>query len=271
MPRPARPWFRFYVEACSDRKLRRLKPAQRWLWVSVLAAARQSPEPGVLFDGEIGEPMTDAGIADFAGMTPSDVTRTLPLFERAEMIDRHESGAWHVTNFGRRQYESDVSTNRTRKHRSKERSGNVPTSVPGTFQERPSERPSERDSSLAPATESETEIDLQGGENSRTAPDDRAPPPRRCPAHSHIDGPGPPCIDCRDARVTHNVWQRQHATPPAKSPELTEQERTQRAQLARAEAGTARVRELAQEPADPNATQHVRQLRDSLRPHQENP
>ena len=63
MPRPARPWFRFYVEALSDRKLRRLTPAQRWLWVAVLGAARQSPIPGHLMVSER-EPMDAHDLAD---------------------------------------------------------------------------------------------------------------------------------------------------------------------------------------------------------------
>ena len=46
MPRVARPWFRFYVEAMRDPKMRRLSPAERWLWVAVLAACRESWIPG---------------------------------------------------------------------------------------------------------------------------------------------------------------------------------------------------------------------------------
>ncbi|MCL6443142.1 MAG: hypothetical protein K6T83_06760 [Alicyclobacillus sp.] len=35
-------WFRFYTEAISDTKIRRLPPAQRWLWVVMLSLARKS-------------------------------------------------------------------------------------------------------------------------------------------------------------------------------------------------------------------------------------
>lgn len=129
MPRPARPWFRFYVEALSDRKLRRLTPAQRWLWVAVLGAARMSPEPGVLLVAE-NEPMDEHDLADIAAMPVRDVEKALPLFERAGMLHRDDAGAWVVTNWSGRQYESDNVTARTRKHRSKEHGRNVPTNVP---------------------------------------------------------------------------------------------------------------------------------------------
>lgn len=132
MARPARPWFRLYVEATSDRKLRRLTPAQRWLWVAVLAAARQSPISGALMVSESDE-MNAHDLADIAGMSVRDVEKALPLFERAGMIERdHELDAWVVPKWSDRQYESDVSTVRTRKHRSKEPVGNVPTPFEGT-------------------------------------------------------------------------------------------------------------------------------------------
>lgn len=131
MSRPQRPWFRFYVEAVADPKLRTLTPAQRWLWVSVLAAARHSPKPGTLmiFDEM---PMDDASLAGFAGMFPAEVRKAMPLFEKLGMIEVDDQGAWAVCNWKRRQFESDDVTERTRLHRSKEHNGNVPKSFPGT-------------------------------------------------------------------------------------------------------------------------------------------
>lgn len=137
MPRPARPWFRFYVEALSDRKLRRLTPAQRWLWVAILGAARQSPIGGYLLISER-ESMDAVDLADIAGMPVRDVERALPLFERAGLIERDDDfGAWYVPKWNTRQYESDDTTKRTRKHRSKPPDGNDE----GTFQPRSEERP----------------------------------------------------------------------------------------------------------------------------------
>lgn len=53
-------------------------------------------------------------------------------------------------------------------------------------------------------------VELKGGGNSRAAAAD-APPPRRCPAHSHIDGPVPPCGSCADARRIHDAWRQEHS------------------------------------------------------------
>lgn len=141
MPRPARPWFRFYVEAMSDRKLRRMTPTQRWIWVAVLAAARQSCRPGWLLVSE-NEPMDAHDIADLAGVPEREVAKVLPLFEASAML-AFEDECWHVINWADRQYESDDVTARTRKHRSKEQGRNVPTTFPGT----------------PPETESETETE----------------------------------------------------------------------------------------------------------------
>jgi hypothetical protein len=130
MARPSRPWFRFYVEAVHDRKLRRLKPEHRWLFVCCLAAARQSHEPGWLLVGP-GDPMGTRDLIDFAGMSPRAVELGMGALEDVGVI-RHDGqrGAWHVPNWGARQYESDDITARTRKHRSKERSNDVPGNVP---------------------------------------------------------------------------------------------------------------------------------------------
>ena len=142
-PRP-KPWFRFYSEALHDRKLRRLAPAQRWLWVAVLCIARQSPIPGFLVVSER-EPMHEVDIADLAGMSVKEVTKTLPLFEKSGMIERDANlGCWQVVNFAERQYESDTSTVRTRKHRSMKQARNVSTAHDGT----------------APETETESETEI---------------------------------------------------------------------------------------------------------------
>lgn len=145
MPRPARPWFRFYVEALGDRKIRRFTPAQRWLWVAILGCARSSPVPGTLLvSGE--SAVDDHDLADIAGMPARDVARAMPLFESAGMIQRTATGAWVVVKWNERQYESDDITERTRKHRSKERDRNVPTTFPGTPPETETDKESPTDS-----------------------------------------------------------------------------------------------------------------------------
>lgn len=119
MPRKPMPWFRFYVEAVHDRKLRRQKPETRWLFVVCLAAARQSPEPGWLMVGE-DDPMGWDDLVDFAHMTRTQVERGMDALQDAGVIafDRPRD-AWHIPNWDERQYESDNSTKRTQKHRAK--------------------------------------------------------------------------------------------------------------------------------------------------------
>lgn len=148
MPRPSRPWFRFYVEAVSDRKMRRLTPAQRWLWVSVLAAARQSCIPGFLMVSEkVAYSWHD--LADFAGMRLRDVERGTALFSEMGMIEfDRDLGAWRVPKWNDRQFESDLVTERTRKHRSNEHGRNVPTLPVGT----PPETEAETDRELGTAS-----------------------------------------------------------------------------------------------------------------------
>lgn len=141
MAPPKHPWFRFYCEALTDRKLRRLTPAQRWLWVAVLAVARQSPEPGVLLIAD-DVPATVDDLAELAGVKIGDARVGL---ERMATLGLIEGEPWRVTKWKERQFESDTSTARTRKHRS--------GTGPGTPMER---------SRIGPEAETETETDAEG-------------------------------------------------------------------------------------------------------------
>jgi hypothetical protein len=145
MPRPARPWFRFYVEAVGDRKLRRLTPAQRWIWTAILAAARESPVAGQLYVA-VGMPMTHAELADYAGVKEREILPVIEAMTAMSSLATTDEGVVVVLNFNNRQYESDNVTKRTRTHRerSKERSNNVPENVGRN----------------APETETETETEL---------------------------------------------------------------------------------------------------------------
>lgn len=135
MPRKAQPWFRFYVEAVHDRKLRRLKPEVRWLFVACLAAARASVDAGwLLVDDD--DPMDLADIADFAGMTEKQTLQGMTDLERVGVMKYvADEGAWFVPNWHERQFESDNVTERTRKHRSMQQRRNVPTNDDGTAPE----------------------------------------------------------------------------------------------------------------------------------------
>lgn len=158
MPRPVRHWFRFYVEAFGDRKIRRLKPAQRWVWVAVLGAARDSHEPGALYIAPE-MPMTAQELADFADVPLRDVSVALGAMEAMSMISRHD-GVIYVTNWGSRQFESDNVTARTREHR--ERSQERSNDVPGN----------------GPETETETETEVRTTSVPRAGRSDPEAPPR---------------------------------------------------------------------------------------------
>ena len=148
MPRPQRPWFRFYVEAMHDPKLRQLSPTHRWLWVSVLAAARQSPIPGFLMVSDR-QAMSESMLSDFAAVRVSDVRSGLTAMESIGLIERDPSlDCWAVPRFSDRQFESDDITARTRKHRSKEQGRNVPRTAVGT----PPETETETESEMNPLT-----------------------------------------------------------------------------------------------------------------------
>lgn len=132
MPRPKRPWFRFYVEAPRDPKIRRLTPAQRWVWVCVLSAARESCIPGWLMLSER-MALTDGDLADVAGMKERDVSVGLKAMEELGLIEMDpDLKAWCVPKFAERQFESDDVTARTAKHRSNGARRNVPTLSVGT-------------------------------------------------------------------------------------------------------------------------------------------
>lgn len=117
MAPPKRPWFRFYVEAVHDRKLRRLKPETRWLFVACLAAARQSPLPGYLLLSE-DDPMNWDDLADFAGMSRRQVEVGSGALEEVGVLGFDETlKAWFVPKWNDRQFESDDSTPRAAKSR----------------------------------------------------------------------------------------------------------------------------------------------------------
>lgn len=143
MPRPVRPWFRCYVEMFADRKLLRLTPTQRWLWVAILGAVRESPVHGQLFIAE-GEPMTLSELARYADVKERDVKPALEMMARLGMVTLQDSVVC-VTNWAARQFESDNVTERTRDHRnrSKEHRRNVPTNVPGNIPETETEAETE--------------------------------------------------------------------------------------------------------------------------------
>ena len=117
MAPPKRPWFRLYVEIINDPKLRRRPTADRWLWITVLCVARASPVAGRLMVTERSAATID-DLADMANIPVKTAKAAMRCFEAEGMVE-HDSinEAWCVPKFLDRQYESDNSTERSRKHR----------------------------------------------------------------------------------------------------------------------------------------------------------
>lgn len=129
MSRPARPWFRFYTEAFKDFKILRLDPAERWVWVAILGAARESCEPGKLLIAP-GEPMSGDELARYADVPHDQVWTALKKMERYGMVSFDEDGLIVVQNWDSRQYESDTSASRTAKYRTKDCDAETPSQPP---------------------------------------------------------------------------------------------------------------------------------------------
>lgn len=127
MAPPKRPWFRLYVELIWDRKIRRLPEKTRWLFVVMLACARQSNLPGFLMLDDR-SPMDWDDLCDAAAMRLKDVEKGTDQLQEAGIVDFDEMlRAWFIPKWNERQFESDETTKRTRKHRSKEPGRNVPS------------------------------------------------------------------------------------------------------------------------------------------------
>lgn len=110
-------WLRLYTEIRNDRKLRRLSPAQRWLWVVILTIAKESPEPGSLLLSE-GVPVTVEDLADDAAIPVDEVQQGIEAFITQKMLEQID-GVWRLVNWDKRQFSSDSSTERVRRHRQK--------------------------------------------------------------------------------------------------------------------------------------------------------
>jgi DNA replication protein DnaD len=121
-------WFRFYTETISDRKIRRLPPAQRWLWVTVLSIARSSPEPGkLLLSKDV--PVTIDDLVDSAAITKKDVVAGVEAFVDQKML--HLDGeVYVVSHWDARQFTKDESKDRVRRYRQRKSNGDVTLQAP---------------------------------------------------------------------------------------------------------------------------------------------
>ena len=125
---PSPPWFRFYSETLTDRKIDRIcrslnqpKVIIVGAWTTLLALANDSPVRGLLLlTEEI--PYTVGDIADELGL-PGDLTlNILEQFERFSMIHQDDGlDTFCLTNWSNRQFDSDNSTKRVRRYRQRQK------------------------------------------------------------------------------------------------------------------------------------------------------
>lgn len=112
-------WLRLYTEITRDRKLRRLTPDKRWIWITLLCIAKESPRQGWLLLSE-GVPVTVEDLAYEATVDREDVEDALEDFAGLRMIEKVD-GVWHLLNWDKRQFVGDNPRERVRKHREKKK------------------------------------------------------------------------------------------------------------------------------------------------------
>lgn len=140
------PWFRVYSEAIHDRKLRRVarQTSQPWplvfgAWVGMLCLANESPQRGRILIGE-DMPMEHDEIAEELQLDMSTYRTLWRAFEEAGMVADNGNGVT-ICKWEERQFKSDNSTERVRRHRRKKakRDSNKQAQQGETLQERSDE------------------------------------------------------------------------------------------------------------------------------------
>lgn len=114
-------WFRFYGETIGDPKILKLPDAMRWHWVAVLCIASKN-------DGSL-PPLDD--IALELRVSNAKATEILAALVKAGLVDKTETG-FAPHNWEGRQYKSDTSNERVKRHRHSKRNvtGNVTVTAP---------------------------------------------------------------------------------------------------------------------------------------------
>lgn len=104
-------WFRFYDGVINDPKILKLSDSSFRTWVTFLCFASQN-------DGTL--PSTN-DVALVLRTKPERVAVWIAELVSAGLIDRREDGKFEPHNWGGRQYKSDVSTERVKRFRNKQR------------------------------------------------------------------------------------------------------------------------------------------------------
>jgi len=119
-------WFRLYSEVLSDRKLAHAAQAAGvsratalGTWIGLLCLANDSREQGRLMLAP-GVPLGMPEIAEAIGIAPDALERLVQQFLALGML-REDTNALAIANWDKRQFLSDRSTERVRRHRQRQR------------------------------------------------------------------------------------------------------------------------------------------------------
>jgi hypothetical protein len=145
----AQAWFRYYRETITDPKFGRLTGGQRHLWTVLLCL---SDDDGHVWIAS-GVPYDTAELAAVAGIESGAASGALAWLQSIGCIGIDDCGI-HINNWDKRQFKSDTSTERVKKHRSKQGE---------TFQKRSCNGPETE-------TETETETDTDTSQGARAKP-----------------------------------------------------------------------------------------------------
>jgi hypothetical protein len=120
-----RTWFRKYNDTPDDEKIElvAMKSGQPWavvyaLWDILLCMASKTDAGGWLLIA--GQPMEALILARKAHLELATVEMLLQHFMDLGMVEQREDGAFFLSKFAERQYESDISTPRVQKFRAKQ-------------------------------------------------------------------------------------------------------------------------------------------------------
>ncbi len=121
------PWFRYYNESANDDKIEFISQETGWEYVKVLGAwsileckASASPRRGSLYV-TFQERFSETQISKILRFTETDTKKIMFWFTKLEMLEIDEDGGYHLKNWEKRQFESDTSTDRVKKHREKQK------------------------------------------------------------------------------------------------------------------------------------------------------
>lgn len=165
---PSPPWFRFYSETLSDRKIDRIcriteqpKCLIVGAWATLMSLANDSPIRGALLLTE-DFALSVEDIADEMGLPVNSANVILEEFQRFDML-HIENGIYWLTNWDKRQFASDTSTERVRRYRERQAEQDEDTATDAT--ETPESEECNGDETLhgrygnAPDTDTETDTE----------------------------------------------------------------------------------------------------------------